>query len=387
MASLYLHIPFCEHKCIYCDFYSVVPVESEIGDRSMEKRFLSALKTEIELRAEDQRFHEPYETIFFGGGTPSLLHPSEIEKILNLLASQFVIQTNAEITLETNPGTVDKEKLRAFRSAGINRISMGIQSFHDEDLKFLTRIHTASEAKRCVRDCTAVGFENVSFDLIFSLPQQTLAKWKSNLEQAVELQPEHISCYSLIIEPETPLFRMVQSNQVMPIDSERDADLYEFTIDFLTSHGYEQYEVSNFAKLAASGKPNFKCRHNLNYWNHSHYLGFGPSAHSFWKNERWWNISDLTPYIKQLDERTLPLAGGEHLTETQFMEEAIFLGLRSEGIDLEQFHRRFSRNLSTENASIISELIQQGSARMENGRFRLTAKGYVLCDEICQTFH
>jgi oxygen-independent coproporphyrinogen-3 oxidase len=386
MASLYLHIPFCEHKCIYCDFYSVAPVESETGQRSREARFLSALKTEIEVRAEDQRFHEPYETIFFGGGTPSLLHPSEIEKILNLLASRFAIQTNAEITLETNPGTVDKEKLHAFRSAGINRISMGIQSFHDEDLKFLTRIHTASEAKQCVRDCTTTGFENVSFDLIFSLPHQTLAKWKSNLEQAVELQPEHISCYSLIIEPETPLFRMVQSNQVTPIDSERDADLYEFTIDFLTSHGYEQYEVSNFAKLAMPCKPNFKCRHNLNYWNHSHYLGFGPSAHSFWQNERWWNVSDLTSYIKQLNQRTLPLAGGEHLTETQLMEEAIFLGLRSEGIDLEKFRQRFSRDLSIENASIISELIQQGSARMENGRIQLTAKGYVLCDEIYQMF-
>jgi oxygen-independent coproporphyrinogen-3 oxidase len=387
VASFYFHIPFCEHKCIYCDFYSVVPIESETEQRSLEGRFLSALKTEIELRAEDQCFHESYETIFFGGGTPSLLHPSEIEKILNLLASRFAIQTNAEITLETNPGTVDKKKLQAFRSAGINRISMGIQSFHDEDLKFLTRIHSVSEAKQCIRDCTTAGFENVSFDLIFSLPHQTLAKWKSNLEQAVELQPEHISCYSLIVESETPLFRMVQSNEVTLIDSERDADLYEFTIDFLASHGYEQYEVSNFAKLATTGKPNFKCRHNLNYWNHSHYLGFGPSAHSFWKNERWWNVSDLTSYIKQLGEHTLPLAGGEYLTETQFMEEAIFLGLRSEGIDLEQFRQRFSRDLSTENASIISDLIQQGNARMENGRIRLTAKGYVLCDEICQTFH
>ena len=386
MASLYLHIPFCEHKCIYCDFYSVVPIKSETERQSLEGRFLSALQAEIEVRAEDQRFHEPYETIFFGGGTPSLLRPSEIEKILNLLASRFTVETDAEITLEINPGTVDKEKLRAFRSTGVNRISMGIQSFHNEDLRFLTRIHTASEAKQCVRDCTTAGFENVNFDLIFSLPQQTLAKWKSNLKQAVELQPEHVSCYSLIIEPETPLFRMVQSNQVTPIDSERDSDFYEFTIDFLISHGYEQYEVSNFAKPAAAGKPNFKCRHNLNYWNHSHYLGFGPSAHSFWQNERWWNISDLTSYVKQLDDRTLPLAGGEHLTENQFMEEAIFLGLRSEGIDLEQLRRRFSCDLSTENASMISELIQQGSARMENGRLRLTAKGYVLCDEICQMF-
>jgi len=384
MASLYIHIPFCEHKCIYCDFYSVVPAELKTGDHSPQVKFLSALKTEIELRAEDQRFHESYETIFFGGGTPSLLHPTEIEKILNALASRFEIQTNAEITLETNPGTVDKEKLRAFHSAGINRISMGIQSFHDEDLKFLTRIHTSSEAKQCVQDCAAAGFDNISFDLIFSLPHQTLAKWKSNLEQAVDLHPEHLSCYSLTIEPETPIFRMVQSNQVVPIDSERDAELYEFTIDFLTSHGYEQYEVSNFAKSNALGMSNLKCRHNLNYWNHSHYLGLGPSAHSFWIDQRWWNKSDLYAYIRHLNERSLPLGGGEHLTAPQFMEEAIFLGLRSEGIDGEQFQRQFSRDLLTDNAPIISELIQQGKVQMEGKQIRLTAKGYVVCDEICQ---
>jgi oxygen-independent coproporphyrinogen III oxidase len=384
LASLYLHIPFCEHKCIYCDFYSIAPVELKTGDRSLVNRYLSALKTEIELRAEDQRFQEPYETIFLGGGTPSLLHPSEIEEILNMLASRFSIQKNAEITLETNPGTVDRDKLRAFRLAGVNRISMGIQSFHDEDLKFLTRIHTASEAKQCVKDCSAAGFENISFDLIFSLPYQTLEKWKSNLEQAVELQPAHISCYSLIIEPETPLFRMIQSNKVTPIDAELDADLYEFTIDFLTSNGYKQYEVSNFARSGEAAKPNFKCRHNLNYWNHTNYLGFGPSAHSFWKNERWWNMSDLKSYIDKLSRYTIPLAGGEHITEAQFIEEFIFLGLRSEGIDLEEFQRRFSHDLSAENASLFSELIQKKQAMIENGRIRLTAKGYVLCDEICQ---
>ncbi len=386
MASIYIHIPFCEHKCIYCDFYSIVPVESITGGRSLISQFLSALKTEINLRAEDGHFKEPYETIFFGGGTPSLLHPSEVENLLNILASRFTIQTNAEITLETNPGTVDRDKLRALRSAGINRISIGIQSFRDEDLKFLTRIHTASEAKQCVKDCYAAGFENVSFDLIFSLPRQTLGKWQSTLEQAIELQPKHISCYSLIIEPETPLFGMIHSNQVTSIDTERDADLYEFTIDFLTSHGYEQYEVSNFAKTAAAGKLNFRCRHNLNYWNHSNYLGFGPSAHSFWKDERSWNISNLKTYIKKINERTLPLAGREHLTEAQFREESIFLGLRSEGIDLEEFRRRFSRDLSIENAAVISESVQQNNVRLENGRIRLTAKGYVLCDEICQKF-
>jgi oxygen-independent coproporphyrinogen III oxidase len=380
MPSLYLHIPFCEHKCIYCDFYSLVPSKSEIDHRSLEKQFLAALKAEIELRAADPRFCESYETIFFGGGTPSLLHPSEIEEILYLLRSRFSIQKDAEITLETNPGTVDKGKLRAFRSAGINRISMGIQSFHDQDLKFLTRIHTASEAKQCVRDCQNAGFENISFDLIFSLPGQTLSQWKSNLEQAIDLQPSHISCYSLIIEPETPLFHMVHSNHVVPINDDLDAELYEFTIDFLASHGYDQYEVSNFAKQ------NFQCRHNLNYWNHSHYLSFGPSAHSLLERERWYNISDVSGYIGQLHEGTLPIAENEHLTQSQLIEETIFLGLRSKGIDLEQFRRRFSFDLFTEYSSKMSELIRQGYARMDGNQFRLTSKGYMLCDEICQSF-
>ena len=380
MASIYIHIPFCEHKCIYCDFYSIAPTESGESYTSKVDGFLTALETEIQLRAQDARFHESIETIFFGGGTPSLLRPSEIEKILNLLASQFSIQPNAEITVETNPGTVDKQKLKEFHSTGINRISMGIQSFFDDDLRFLTRIHTAAEAKQCVLDAFAAGFTNVSFDLIFSLPGQSLTRWKSNLEQAIQLQPTHISCYSLIIEPETPLFNMVQSKQVMPLDADSDADLYEVTIEFLTSHGYEQYEVSNFAR------PNFKCRHNINYWNHSNYLSFGPSAHSYWTNERWWNISNIASYIEQLNKVTLPLAGGEHLSEAKLMEEAIFLGLRSEGIDFEQFHRRFGRDLSQENSSLISDLIQQERARVDNGRLRLTAKGYLVCDEICQSF-
>ena len=380
MASIYIHIPFCEHKCIYCDFYSIAPTESGEVYTSKVDGFLTALETEIQLRAQDARFHESIETIFFGGGTPSLLRSSEIEKILNLLASQFSIQPNAEITVETNPGTVDKQKLKEFHSTGINRISMGIQSFFDDDLRFLTRIHTAAEAKQCVLDAFAAGFTNVSFDLIFSLPCQSLMRWKSNLERAIQLQPTHISCYSLIIEPETPLFNMVQSKQVTPLDADGDADLYEVTIEFLTSHGYEQYEVSNFARQK------FKCRHNINYWNHSNYLSFGPSAHSYWTNDRWWNISNIASYIEQLNMVTLPLAGGEHLSEAKLMEEAIFLGLRSEGIDFEQFHRRFGRDLSQENSSLISDLIQQERARVDNGRLRLTAKGYLVCDEICQSF-
>jgi oxygen-independent coproporphyrinogen-3 oxidase len=386
MASLYLHIPFCEHKCIYCDFYSIAPSTSKEEYRLLIDKFLFALEMEIRLCAINSRFHESVDTIFFGGGTPSLLHPSEVEKILNLISSHFSIQKDAEITLETNPGTVDKEKLCAFRSAGINRISLGIQSFNNDDLRFLTRIHTASEAKQCMKDVSAAGFENVSFDLIFSLPNQTLPKWKYNLEQAIDLQPVHISCYSLIVEPETSLFRMVQTGQIAAPGTDSDAELYEFTIDFLTSHGFKQYEVSNFARSDAPDKPNFKCRHNLNYWNHSNYLGFGPSAHSFWKDKRWWNTSDITAYIEQLNRHALPLSGAENLSAVQLMEETIFLGLRSEGIDLEQFQIQYARDFLTEYKLIITDLIQFGYALLDGGRFRLTAKGYVVCDEICQSF-
>jgi oxygen-independent coproporphyrinogen-3 oxidase len=378
MASLYLHIPFCERKCIYCDFYSIAPQDPSPGQPALVERFLQALETEICLRGEEQRFRESYETVFLGGGTPSLLSPSDIEKIFDTLVSHFSIEPEAEITLETNPGTVDLEKLKAFRSVGINRLSIGIQSFHDDDLHFLSRIHTGAEARRCISDAFIAGFQNVGFDLIFSLPHQTVDRWRSNLVQAVARSPVHLSCYSLIVEPNTPLFRMVQSKQITPLDAERDAALYEFTMDFLDLRGFTHYEVSNFAL------PGFRCRHNMNYWNHTNYLGFGPSAHSLWETERWWNCANISTYIAQLANRCLPLEGGEHLTEPQLIDEAIFLGLRSDGIDLKEYSKRFGRDLLKEFPSPIAEFEQQGLMQKEADRLRLTPKGYLLCDEICQ---
>lgn len=379
MASLYLHIPFCERKCIYCDFYSIAPNDSSADHPALIERFLDALDTEIHLRAEEQRFRKSYETIFFGGGTPSLLSPSHIEKILKTLSSHFSVEPGAEITLETNPGTVNLEKLKAFRSAGVNRLSIGIQSFHDDDLQFLSRIHTAADAHRCISDAFAAGFQNVSFDLIFSLPNQTMDRWRSNLIQAVAQSPAHLSCYSLIVEPNTPLFRLVQSKQITPLDADRDAELFEFTMEFLESHGFTHYEVSNFAL------PGFQCRHNVNYWNHTNYLGFGPSAHSLWETERWWNCANISTYIARLAKRSLPIEGGEHLSETQLIDEAIFLGLRSDGIDLKDYSRRFGRDLLEEFRPSISQFEQQGLMHQERDRLRLTPKGYLLCDEICQS--
>jgi oxygen-independent coproporphyrinogen-3 oxidase len=383
VAGLYVHIPFCEHKCIYCDFYSIAPQDASRSTDELIGRFLASLRTEIALRAQEERFRVPYETIFFGGGTPSLLSPSSIEQVLTLLADSFRIENGAEITLETNPGTVDLSKLRAFRSAGVNRLSVGVQSFHDDELRFLSRIHSAREAKECLRDACKAGFDNVSLDLIFALPQQTKERWVSNLRQAVELGPKHLSCYSLIVEPNTPLWRMVESRQVSLLDVEEDARLYEHTMEYLAACGYEQYEVSNFAR------PGYASRHNTNYWNHTNYLGFGPSAHSFWSSSafgsdarRWWNIANVAGYSERLERGSMPVAGEEQLTIEQLVREEILLGLRSDGIDVAGFRKRYDRDLLVSRRSQIDSLIDSEMATLERGKLRLTAKGYLVCDEI-----
>ncbi len=387
MASLYLHIPFCEHKCIYCDFYSIAPSDGLARSELPTGRFLEALKKEIELRSTTGSAGVSYETVFFGGGTPSLLSSQELGAILGHLAAKYSIESNAEITVETNPGTVNRQKLQEFRSLGINRLSIGVQSFHDDDLQFLTRIHSSQTAKCCVREAYDSGFENVSIDLIFSLPSQTRDRWISNLDQAMELQPTHISCYSLIVEANTPLFRMVESKQVSLLDADTDAELYELTISYLTGHGYEQYEVSNFAK------PGFKSRHNKSYWDHTDYVGFGPSAHSFSIRsqhaegpERSWNVANLSDYCSKLEKGQLPVIGMEHLTIDQLIEEEIFLGLRSEGIDLSSFRTKFGKDLMMEHELRVRDLLETSLAVVEKGRLRLTSKGYPLCDEICASF-
>jgi oxygen-independent coproporphyrinogen-3 oxidase len=384
MASLYIHIPFCEHKCIYCDFYSVAPNKTDSRSQLPTTRFVKTLLKELDLQAKEERFRVRYETVFLGGGTPTLLTEENLGLILEGVFDSFSIEPDAEITIETNPGTVSRQKLDTFRSLGINRLSIGVQSFHEDDLKFLTRIHSSEQAKQCVRDARAAGFENVSIDLIFSLPLQTKDRWLANLDQAMELNPSHISCYSLIVEPNTPLSTMVDARQISLLGTEEDASLYEMTIQYLGDHGFEQYEVSNFAK------PGFKSLHNKNYWNHSNYLGFGPSAHSFWSardnvgsSVRWWNVSSLVGYFDKLDQGCLPVAGREDLTVEQLVEEEIFLGLRSEGIDIAGFGKRYGKDILTEHHARLSDLIDNRLAVVQNGTLRLTSKGYMVCDEIC----
>lgn len=376
MPSLYLHIPFCEKKCVYCDFYSIETL-SPMDD------FLKALHNEIDLYAGYGK-DVGFDTIFFGGGTPSLLTPEQLESILHHLKSVYTVTSNAEITLETNPGTVTREKLAAYRSLGVNRISMGVQSFHEDELRFLSRIHTSDEAIQCAGMLKDVGFKNFSIDLIYALPGQTTERWLSNLEQAMKLEPPHISAYGLIVEDGTPLARMVLSKQVSPAPTDDEAGLYEMTMDFLARQGYEHYEVSNYAK------PGFRSIHNYNYWTHGGYLGFGPSAHSFWNGEltgnlprRWWNIANISHYCEKLQRKELPLVSSEQLSANDLFTERILLGLRSDGIDLKRLKRDFPSKSFDATDDIIRQLVHDQLAKIENESLCLTSRGYLLCDEVC----
>jgi oxygen-independent coproporphyrinogen-3 oxidase len=377
MAGLYLHIPFCEHKCIYCDFYSLAPTEERMDGDAMMASYVEALRTEIRLRAGSVEPGTTWDTVFFGGGTPSLMQAEQMAAILFDLRSLYSIEASAEITMEANPGTVTEERLAAFRQAGINRISFGVQSFLEDELRFLTRIHSPEQAEESIRAARRAGFEDLNIDLMFSLPGQTIERWMYTLERALALEPTHLSCYSLIVEPNTPLLRMVESKQVALLDPAADAELYEYTMMRMRSEGYEQYEISNFAR------PGRRSRHNDNYWNHGMYLGFGPSAHSFRSPVRSWNIANLSTYLLRLTQGQLPTAGEERLGREQLMTEAMFLGLRSDGIDLERFERDFGRRLADEHRPLVDDLLSEGLATLERGILRLTAKGYVVCDEVC----
>jgi oxygen-independent coproporphyrinogen-3 oxidase len=345
--------------------------------------FLNALHREIELH-RSVGDGVTFETIFFGGGTPSLLSPVQLGSILGKLRDVYDIAEDAEITLETNPGTVTREKLQGFKSLGVNRLSIGIQSFHEDELKFLSRIHDARQAIQCVEFAREAGFENLSVDLIFSIPGQTLSLWESNLEQALSLAPQHISAYSLIVEEHTPLARLVASKQVSPNPVEEEAEMYEFTMEFLGSRGFDHYEVSNYAR------PGFRSRHNYNYWTHENYLGFGPSAHSFWKRKeagfgrRWWNISNLSHYCGRLLDNQLPLISQEFVKTRELMNERVFLGLRSDGLDLTRFEREFGVMLFDTHGPTIKQLISEEYAAIDDQRLRLTPKGFLLCDEISE---
>jgi oxygen-independent coproporphyrinogen-3 oxidase len=368
-SALYIHIPFCDHKCIYCDFYSIITSDNV-------QSFLTALKKEVEYFSKLYSKDLIFSSIFFGGGTPSLMQPEYLEDIIIQLKKNFIVGDNAEITMETNPGTVDKKKLKSFKESGINRISIGIQSFDEDELKFLTRIHDKKTALQTVYNSAEVGFENISIDLIFNLPKQAKEKWLNNLKIAVELPIKHISAYSLILERGTILNKLVVDGKVTMSDDDYDAELYESTIDFLLSKGFYQYEVSNFTK------PGYECLHNNGYWRYRDYLGLGTSSHSFINGKRWWNYSSLKKYIGEVLQNGHAVMNSETISNEQMHDEYVMLALRSSGLDLVDYEKRFDNNWIKKNNDYFESLKNENFLMIDNKLIRLTAKGYAVCDEI-----
>lgn len=381
-SGIYVHIPFCKSRCSYCDFATDVYRDAGVVDR-----YVSALITEIgcvnsclskddEIMADDRVFTDvrATDTVYFGGGTPSLLEPEQVEDILDAVSDAFEVSADAEITMEMNPATVTPETLASFHKLGINRASFGVQTFNDRDLKLLARGHDANDARTTFKMLREAGFTNISFDLIAGLPGQTMVDWRRNLEEAVGMQPEHLSLYLLEIHEGTPLAEQIRSGRRTPIDDERAAEMYEWMIDRLSAAGYEQYEISNFAK------PGFESRHNTKYWRLEPVYGFGVSAHSFDGRERYANERDTAKYVRLIEEKSF----AEVFRETvNIGSETAFLGLRlNEGIDIETYKSRFGVDPSRKSA----ELTERGLVETADGRLRLTRKGMLFSNEVFAEF-
>lgn len=381
--SLYLHIPFCRHRCAYCDFNTYAGLEALIP------AYVRALAREIEWVGKSAPAPLEVHTLYFGGGTPSLLSPEALEHILQACSRVFSILPDAEISLEANPGTVTLDWLRTVRRLGINRLSLGMQSAHPDDLRLLERQHDFLDVSQAVRWARRSGFDNISLDLIFGLPFQTMQRWKETLERALGLHPEHLSLYALSIEHATPFFHWAQRGLIPWPDDDLAAEMYEWADERLTQAGYTQYEISNWA-ATREGRL-LACRHNLQYWYNEPYLGFGAGAHGFVAGFRTINLRGVRTYLERLqgdtvfsfpfspaNEQVLPV---DRQTE---MEETMLVGLRLvlEGVDRQRFHRRFGQCPEEVFGSTLNHLATLGLVECFDGRWRLTRRGRLLGNQV-----
>jgi oxygen-independent coproporphyrinogen-3 oxidase len=368
IPGLYIHIPFCIKKCDYCDFYSVT-------SRSAIPVFLEALFKEITMYRCD---FDLFDTIYFGGGTPSILHAEDIEDILNAVRRNFALSPNTEITLEANPGDLDLAYLASLRNLGVNRLDIGVQSFNDEVLKFLGRRHSVGQALSAIEDARKAGFSNLGLDLIYGVPEQQVTSWLETLNQAISLLPEHLSCYQLTVEPHTPLGKRYAEGKFSLPSEDLQYELFMMTSEILEGAGYVHYEVSNFAK----GMP-FASRHNQKYWDHTPYLGLGPAAHSFLNNQRWWNHRSVDGYLSAIKNGAKPIEGTEILSLEQLQLEAFYLGLRTKkGICIQEFSEKYSLDMLTEKEKAFTELQREGLVILENGFVHPTRNGLALSDSL-----
>ncbi|MBI5213790.1 MAG: radical SAM family heme chaperone HemW [Nitrospirae bacterium] len=400
---LYIHIPFCIKKCVYCDFYSIpiTPLlpplaKGEIG--GVIENYINALCKEIKLRRVKGQVYDPWvttyrgsgvkntdgmlKTIYIGGGTPTMLAEKDISKILDAVGNHYSVRPEAEITIEANPKTITLKKAEALLKAGINRISIGVQSFIDRELSILGRSHNADDAVKAVKDARDAGFKNISIDLIYGIPffksqisnlKSQIQSWEYSLQKALELNTEHISAYELTPEKNTPLHEDISKGRLIMPDEEVIAEMYYRAIDMLTQRGYNHYEISNFAK------PGYECIHNLNYWNRGEYLGVGSGAHSFFNDKRACNVKDVSQYIEIVNKGEIPVTEETEITGDEALRETIFLGLRkTEGIDMSMMPDEKNRLIK----KAADELASHGLVESENNILRLTRKGLLLSNEV-----
>lgn len=376
-AGVYLHIPFCRSRCSYCDFATGM-FESGLADR-----YVNALVKEIAEWSEVDT-PAPVDTIFFGGGTPSLLTPAQIEHILKVVHDRFDVIDGAEVTIELNPGdggespAARQETMRQFRGAGINRASFGAQSFDDRELKQLGRTHLSADIAATLGHLRAAGFANISFDLIAGLPGQTLAGWEKNLAEALRLRPDHLSLYLLDVHEGTPLADQIRTGMRPQPDDDLAGEMYQSTLDKVTAAGYQHYEISNFCL------PGFESRHNIKYWAGAPYYGFGCSAHSFdGSRRRWANERDLSKYAELVEQEKSAVVERTDLKDDEVRSESIFLGLRlMRGLDLVDYRKRFGADLRDKYSTEVARLSEAGLIEIDQDLMRLTRRGALLSNEV-----
>jgi oxygen-independent coproporphyrinogen III oxidase len=372
--GLYLHIPYCLHKCGYCDFNSHPENQEESA------HYVESLLKELEFYSTTLKNYS-VPTVFMGGGTPTILPPSKLKRILDTVRQNFNLTPDCEITIEANPATIKLETLQEIRAAGYNRISIGVQSFDEKELQLLERVHNEEEIHSTVHRARSANFKNLSMDLMFALPDQTIKKWQSHLNQAIAKNPDHLSTYNLTIEPATAFFKLHEKGKLCLPHEDIQLEMYETTIRVLEDAGYSQYEISNFSK------PDMESQHNINYWNNGEYLGVGAGASSYLNGERFKNINSPSIYIREIETKANAIDTRERLEPLQAMGETLMLGLRLlKGISIDVFEKRFQVSFQKVYGKAVEPLLNQELITINQNRIALSRKGLFLADSVILKF-
>lgn len=374
-AGLYVHIPFCLGKCPYCDFYSIT-------DLSLMQDFCDGLAAEMCMQQNGEFGKTGFDSVYIGGGTPTVMDAARIADILECACETFAVGPDAEITIEANPATIREDQLELLRRAGVNRINLGLQSFDDANLAFLGRLHTADDGWEALRIAEKSGFENIGIDLIYALPGQAPGNWQKELDRALFFNPAHISCYMLTLEPDTPMGKAEKTGTLVPAGEDMQREMFLMTAETLTGHGYDHYEISNFARSVRK-----RSLHNTGYWNNRPYLGLGPGAHSYAPPVRRANVFSVRRYLERVKAGRSPLEEAETLDVSQQMMEAIYLGLRqADGIRADDFNRRFQADFFSMFSDVIQTFVQNGCLKADHTGVRPALRGMLLQDSIAAAF-